>query len=171
MSRSMFSLLKPTRSELDIKQEDSPFYSLQNEINRLFDNFFRSDFQGLSLFPSTSYEQQWITPAIDIIDDEKNFKVEVELLPGMDEKDIELTITPHYLTIKGEKKLSQEDKEKKYHTRERCYGSLHRVVAIPEGANYEGAKATFKDGVLWIELPKKEESLAPSKKLNIQVVE
>lgn len=107
------------------------------------------------------------TPVVDIVENEKSFKVEAEL-PGMKQDDVEVTINDNYLTIKGEKKASKEDKDENYLRRERYYGSYQRTIALPETANADKAKATFKKGVLWVEIPKKAEAVKPSKKLEIR---
>jgi HSP20 family protein len=135
------------------------FSSLQGEINRLFDDFFED---SPALIASKS-----ILPAIDITENDKCFKVEAEL-PGLEEKDVEVDINDNYLTIKGEKKTSSEDKGENFIRQERYYGNYQRVIALPTSVNSNEAKATFKKGVLSIEIPKKPESVIKSRKLEIQ---
>ena len=164
----MFNILPWNHpSEISIRRNRNPFSSLQNEINRVFDDFFNNGFSESSLLPSSWTDDQLATPAVDIVENEKSFKVEAEL-PGMDQDDVEVTINDNYLTVKGEKKESKEDKDDNYVRRERYYGSYQRTISLPETANTDKAKATFKKGVLQVEIPKKEEAIKPSKKLEIK---
>ncbi len=153
-------------SNINIKRQRSPFTSLQNEINNVFDDFF-NDFQNNVPASSLWSGDNTLTLPIDIIENDKNFKIEAEL-PGMKQGDVEVTINDGYLTIKGTKNESKENKDDNYVRRERYYGSCQRTIALPDTANADKAKATFKKGVLWIEIPKKEEALKPSRKLEIK---
>lgn len=151
-------------SNVSIRQ-GSPFSSLQDEINRVFSNFF-SGFGESSSLPSLMTSQNLI-PAVDIVETDESFRIEAEL-PGMKQEEVEVTINDSYLTIKGEKEASKEDKDKNYLRRERYYGSYQRTIALPETVNADKAKATFKKGVLWVEIPKKAEAVKPSRKLDIK---
>jgi len=122
----------------------------------MFDDFFR-DFdlsptdggRGISAF----------TPAVDVREDEKGVIVKAEL-PGMEEKDIEVSLALNSLTIKGEKKEEKEESGKGYVHREACYGSFRRTIPLPEGLNQEKVEAAFKKGVLTVTIPRLEESKA-----------
>lgn len=165
----MFNILPWERpGNVSVRRGGNPFSSLQTEINRLFDDFFNNGgLQTSSLLPSSWAEEQEIIPAVDIVENDKSFKVEAEL-PGMKQDDVEVTINNNYLTIKGEKKASKEDKDVNYVRRERYYGSYQRTIALPETADADKAKATFKKGVLWIDIPKKAEAVKPSRKVQIK---
>ena len=132
-----------------------PFADLmgvRSEINRLFDSV-----AGHGGFDNTSvFSGDW-APAIDVFENDDKVVIKTEL-PGLSEKDIEVDILGDTLTIKGEKKKEDEKKDKHYHRLERVYGSFHRSVTLPAEVTSEEAKATFKNGVLEIEVPKKEES-------------
>jgi len=147
-----------SRNKLD------PFADLmgmRDEINRLFDiSLDRSAFD----FPNL-LEGDW-APAIDVYENDDKIVVKTEL-PGMTEKDIDVDITGDTLTIKGEKKKEEEKKDKHYHRLERVYGSFHRTVALPGVAEPAKAKASFKNGVLEIEVPKKEEAKPKRVKVNV----
>src|ERR1051326_535892 len=107
----------------------NPFLSLQNELNKAM-----SDFYGLFEpfnFPNERFENLSLSPAIDIVDDKDQFKVEVEM-PGMGEKDIQVSINNGLLTIKGEKTTSKQDKDKNYMMREISYGRYERSVSLPD---------------------------------------
>ncbi len=164
----MFNILPWNHpNEINIRRNRTPIVSLQTEINRVFDDFFNNGFSETSLLPTSWKGDQLAAPVVDIVENEKTFKVEAEL-PGIDQDDVEVTVNDNYLTIKGEKKGSKEDKDEDYVRRERYYGSYQRTIALPETANADKAKATFKKGVLWVEIPKKKEAINPSKKLEIE---
>lgn len=146
------------------RAEMSPFGDLlgiQDEINRLFDTTLgRRPFERMGLF-----EGEW-APAVDVLEDENKVLVRAEL-PGMNEKDIEVSILGDTLTIKGEKKKEEEKKDKHYHRVERAYGAFHRSVTLPTSVAFENVKASFKSGILEIEMPKKEE--AKPKQIKVDV--
>lgn len=153
-------------SNLSAKRETTPISYLQNEVNRLFEDFF-SDFQSPSILSSAEANGKSLAPAVDIVENDKSFKVEVEL-PGMDQDDVEVTINDNYLTIKGEKQTSKENKDENYIRRERYYGSYQRTIALPETVNADKAKATFNKCILCIDVPKKEEAIKPSRNVDIK---
>jgi HSP20 family protein len=139
--------------------------AIQNEMNRLFDQFFSDALP----FPAQLAARQSadFIPRLDISESETDFKVQAEL-PGMDEKDIQIRLEKDTLFLSGEKKTESEEKEKTYHRVERCYGSFERV--IPFGANLDEDKvsAVFKNGVLTITLPKAAEELKKSRQIEIK---
>ena len=146
------------RSEMDPFRD---IMGMQDEINRLFDmTLGRSPFDRTSLF-----EGEW-SPAIDVYESDDSVIVKTEL-PGMTDQDIEINILGETLTIKGKKKTEAEKKEKNYHRLERSYGSFQRSVTLPSPVMSEKAKASFKNGVLDIEIPKKEE--AKPKQIKVDV--
>ncbi|UCD56292.1 MAG: Hsp20/alpha crystallin family protein [Candidatus Hydrogenedentota bacterium] len=137
------------------RAELGPFRDLmaiQDEINRLFDiTMGRRPFERTGLF-----EGEW-APAVDVYEDEHKVVVKAEL-PGMTDKDIEVNILGDTLTIKGEKKKEEEKKEKSHYRLERSYGTFQRSIALPTSVKSEEAKASFRNGVLEIEMLKKEEA-------------
>jgi HSP20 family protein len=145
------------------RRETGPFGELlgiQDEINRLFDTTLGRPLERMGLF-----EGEW-APAVDVLEDENRVVVKAEL-PGMTEKDIEVSILGDTLTIKGEKRKEEEKKEKHYHRMERTYGVFHRTVTLPSSVASDKTKASFKDGILEIEMPKKEE--AKPKQIKVDV--
>jgi len=152
------------RGEVARREEDFPFYSLQREMNRLFDNFF----QGYDVEPFRLMEERFagFTPTIDVREDDDAFTVKAEI-PGINEKDIEVQVTDDTITITGEKKEEQEAKDKDYYCMERSYGSFRRTIRLPKGIECEKVEASFKNGVLTITLPKTEEAQAKAKKIPI----
>lgn len=118
----------------------------------VFDRFF-DDFYPLS---TREEKDEWL-PAFDVSENEKEYLVTAEL-PGMEVKDIDVTLSEGILTVKGEKKQEHEEKGKDYHRIERRYGSFHRSFSIPGKIKTEGVDANYKDGILRLTLPKTEES-------------
>jgi HSP20 family protein len=151
-------------SSIDVHHEKNPFGSLQQEINRLFDDFFG---EPSAVMPSSARSRSLFSPATDIVESENGYKVRAEL-PGMDDDDIEVTVNDNYLTIKGEKKESKDDKGDHYVRRERYYGSYQRTIALPETADADKVHAEFRKGVLTVEIPKKAEAVKPSRKVEVK---
>lgn len=131
------------------QEEEHPLTLFEQDMNRMFDEFFG----GFGLAPA--WETGWsaFSPQVDIVDNEKEIKISVEL-PGLDEKDIEVTLSHDMLTISGEKQQEKEDKGKNYYRMERSYGSFKRSIPIPCEVETEAIDATFKNGVLSVVLPK-----------------
>lgn len=105
-----------------------------------------------SSFPSFSGED---FPAMDVSEDEKEIKVMAEL-PGVQPENIDIQISGGRLLIKGEKKFEDEEKKDNYHRIERSYGSFQRSVSLPTNVDEENVKASFRDGVLTLTMPKNE---------------
>jgi HSP20 family protein len=144
------------------RAQESPFLSLQREMNKLFSNFFE-DFSPAAFgrFPDFGFE-----PSIDVWEDEKKINVRAEL-PGLDDKDIEVNLTPDMLIIRGEKKEQKEDQDDGYWYKEASYGSFQRSIPLPEGIDQQKVEAQFKNGVLNITLPRLEGSRT-GKKITIK---
>jgi HSP20 family protein len=144
-----WSIAKPNKDRV------VTFDSLRKNINSLFDDFF-------SLTPTSMFEFDW-SPSIDVEEDDKSIRVKAEV-PGIDEKDLKVTLENNVLTIKGEKKeeIQKEDKNSRYVVSERRFGSFQRSIALPEGIKADNIKANFKKGVLHIEIPK-DETVKPHK--------
>ena len=119
--------------------------------NRLFEEFF-SDFPFVS-FPET--RSQW-NPAVDILERDGNLILQAEL-PGMAENQIELKIDGNNLILKGERKMSSEDKKENYHRIESSYGSFTRTFMLPETVDADKVSAEYKNGILTVTLPHKPE--------------
>ena len=119
--------------------------SLHNEMDDLFDSFFR----GLDR-PFSGYK---LWPAIDLAEDENSITVRAEV-PGCNAEDIDISVYGNTLTISGEKKFSEEKKEEKYYHMESSYGSFRRELTLPTDVDSEKIEAACKNGVLSITLPK-----------------
>lgn len=133
------------------EEKEHPLAPLDRDMNRMFDDFFG----GFELAPFDVWETGWgdFSPQVDIVDNENEIAVSVEL-PGMDEKDIDVSLSRDTLTISGEKRQEKEDKDKNYYRMERSYGSFSRTIPIPCEVKTEDIEATFKNGVLNVILPK-----------------
>jgi HSP20 family protein len=122
---------------------------LSDDMERMFDEFnIRRPF-GFLTTEKPLFD--W-APAIEVFEKDKKLFVRAEL-PGLTKEDVKIDVTDELLTIQGERKEEKEEKAKDYIRTERFYGTFYRQIALPEGAKPEVAKATFKNGVLEIELP------------------
>ena len=106
-------------------------------------------------------------PDVDVTETEKEFRLTAEL-PGMDEKDLEVTYVDGGLTIKGEKRVEREEQDGDSYRSERQFGAFERTIPLPLDINADKAKASFKKGVLSITLPKTEEARSNKKTIPIQ---
>ncbi len=135
---------------------------LQEDMNRLFD-------LSLARLPRQLEEAstgEWL-PAVDVIDEKDKLRIKADL-PGVDKDSVEINIEDGVLTIKGERKEEKEEKEKNYYRRECFYGVFSRSIGLPAEVDIEKAEANYKDGVLEIILPKKEESKPKQIKLKVK---
>jgi HSP20 family protein len=148
-----------------------PFRSLRDQIDRLMDEFDRGMFPSrwLEMTPLSKLtsEIRGLVPAVDVADEETAYRVTAEL-PGMSEKDIEVTKDGDLLTIKGEKKEEREEKEKGYFLSERHFGAVERSLRLPDGIDEAKIEAKFENGVLTVILPKKPEAVSKPKKIAIK---
>jgi HSP20 family protein len=134
--RPVSQALDPSRDVMDI----------QTQMNRLFDNFFGQ--------PSQLTERAW-TPPVDMYETKTEVVVAVEL-PGVNEKDIRLSITGDLLTIQGERQWTDETREAGHYRQERWFGKFERALSLPIPVETGQVKATYRDGVLTVKLPKTE---------------
>jgi HSP20 family protein len=144
------------------RDEWDPFkdlIDLQKEINRLFETSF-------SRLPQRFVSEESFAPAIDLYEDENEYVVEAEL-PGLKQDEIKVSVEDDILSISGEKKREKEVKEENLYRSERFYGKFERQIVLPQNADRENIKASYKDGVLKVIIPKKEE--AKPKKVDIKV--
>ena len=140
--------LIPVGRQRGLARADNPFVSLQNEIDRLFDDFTRG-------FPSlgSSMTTNVALPTMDVAETDKEIEITAEL-PGLEEKDVQINVADNILTIRGEKKAEKEQKDKNYRLVERSYGSFERSLELPEGINADAIKASIDKGVLKVVVPK-----------------
>lgn len=132
---------------------------LQRGINQLFDNSVgRSSSEGVAL-------STW-TPAVDIYEDEAAFIIKLEL-PEVNREDVKVNLHENTLSISGERRLENEEKREGYHRVERSYGQFYRSFTLPPNVNVEGINAQFKDGMLRLSIPKKEEAKPKQIEVNV----
>jgi len=157
--------LLPTAARPAGRSDDHPFHSLQRQMNSLFDDFF----SGFDVAPRalTAGGFGAFSPSIDVKESDKDFTIRAEL-PGVEEKDIEVTVTNDAVTIKGEKKEEKEDKGKNYYYMERSYGSFNRTIPLAVETEADKAEASFKNGVLNITIPKNAQAKAKGTKVRIK---
>jgi len=143
-------------------QPVSPFA----EMEQVMDTFFRDPFSLFThpLMTRSLGRGMELAPSVDIYEDDGEVVVKAEV-PGVKKDDLEITITENSLTISGEKKQEDKVEKKDYHRIERRYGSFSRSFRLPEDVNGNKAKASFKDGVLEIRIPRSKE--AKKKKIAI----
>lgn len=144
------------------REQDNPFYSLQRSINQVFDNFL---FEGFGRSPFSLMAS--FSPRLDVSETDEEFHVTAEL-PGMDEKDVEVSLSNHVLTLKGEKKDEREDKRRDFYRVERSYGMFERTVPIPDGVDLDKVEASFKKGLLTVTLPKTAEYQKERKRIPVR---
>ncbi len=143
--------------------ELTPFREFER-MRRDMDRFWDSFFEGA---PRRRGEErgEWL-PSLDVSETKNELVVKAEV-PGMDAKDIDISLSDGVLTIKGEKKQEKEEKEADYHLVERSYGSFTRSIQLPKEVQSDKISASYKDGILRIALPKSEE--AKKKEIKIKV--
>jgi HSP20 family protein len=132
--------------------------SLQNRFNSLF-----RDMQQESDSPLTTAA---FVPAVDIYEDEKKVVLKLEV-PGIEQKDLDVSVEKNTLTVKGERKFSSEEKEENFHRIERRYGSFFRSFTLPSTVDTEQVQASYNAGVLKLELAKKPEAQPKQIKINV----
>jgi HSP20 family protein len=138
---------------------EARFPSFREEMDKVFEDFFST-----AGFPSLR-EEAW-TPAIDVQETRNDIIVTMDA-PAINPKDISITVVEDKLTVKGERKREKELKEEDYYKTERVYGSFQRIVSLPAGVVGAKAKATYKDGVLRIAIPKSQKAVPKEIKITI----
>ncbi len=136
--------------------------SIQDKMNQLFEDTF-SRTQGRE---HALAKGMW-TPAVDIYETDEAVIVKAEL-PGLDKNQIGVEVKDGILTLHGERKLEKEVKEENYHRIERTYGTFHRSFSLPSSVEQEKIGAKFKDGVLEVTLPKREQAKLKQIKVDVK---
>lgn len=150
----------------------APMETLRREIDRLFEGMsgswpFASARSPLDLVGWPRNGQWRVTPAVDVAESDKDFELTAEL-PGMSEKDVELTLANGNLVIKGEKKEEREVRDTGYYLSERRYGAFVRAFELPPGVDAGKIEASFAKGVLTIKLPKTAEAQRAETKIPVK---
>lgn len=148
--------------------------TFRTEFDRLFDRFDRG-FRLPSLSRMFDLDPAWgeaaaagsAVPAVDVTEDESAYKITAEL-PGLTEKDIEVSMSGDNLVLKGEKRQDKTEKSENYYLSERSFGAFRRVFRLPEGVEHDKIAATFTHGVLTLTLPKSADIRKQQKKIEIK---
>lgn len=162
---SLFTRNRAVPATREQTQAD-PFYRLQHEMNRLFDEAF-SGFGLSSAFSERGFPGE-VSPRIDVRETDKTIEIEAEL-PGVAEDDLNVEIVNNTLTIRGEKRHEKRDeRDGEYRYVERSYGSFSRTIPLPYDIDPDAVDAAFKNGVLTVSLPKPAEAQRASRKIAIK---
>jgi HSP20 family protein len=144
---------------------DHPVVSLQREMNRVFDSFWNRFDRPFGGAVDTGFWQGY--PRADVSDTDNTVEVTVEV-PGLDEKELEVSLAGDVLTVKGERKSEREEDRKGWYLSERSYGSFYRAIPLPPGVSTEDAKANLRNGVLTVSLLKTAEAQAKIKRIDVK---
>jgi len=163
-------------TDIDVKKVQStraslfePWQSFRSEMDRLFDRvtkgfgppMFDRFFDTERALPALSL------PAVDISEDDKAYTIAAEL-PGLEEKDVEVTTMGDTLILKGEKRQEKQQKDKNYYLSERSYGAFQRSFALPDSVDQNKIAASFAKGVLTVTLPKTAEARDQQRKIEVK---
>ena len=140
------------------------FTTLRNKLDRVMNRVF-----PINTEPVEPYLTARWTPVADVYETKDNLFVKVEI-PGLTEKDIDITVEANVLTIQGERKIEEEKEEKGYFRMERAYGKFLRAFTLPPNILTDKVNATYNNGVLELILPKKEEAKPKQIKLEVKKV-
>ena len=133
--------------------------NLQRGINELFEGSFDAPREEMAL-------RAW-TPAVDVYEDENAFLIKIDL-PEITRDDVKVSLNENTLSISGERRVENEQKKENYHRVERRYGQFYRSFTLPPNVDTGAIDAKFKDGVLRLTLPKKEETKPKQIEVNVQ---
>lgn len=152
-------------SILGSRTEFPTLFPLRREIDRLFDDFVKG--MDLQTWPAVEEESTAFMPKLDVRETEKDIVVTAEL-PGVNERDVEVTLSDDILSIRGEKKEEKEEKLKGYYRMERSYGSFHRSIRLPQEIETDKVQAVFKNGVITITMPKDKAAQKQAKQIQVK---
>jgi HSP20 family protein len=164
MEDNMAQAMTPLGQAVLAPRYRDPFQALRSEMDQLFDSFLTG------AFPSPRFLEGWregLLPALDMREDGSCVTIEAEL-PGLDIKDVELTVENGVLSISGERKLEKHEEKENYHLLERRYGRFDRSIRLPESIDENKVEAKFDKGILRVILKKKPEAIRQQKKIAIK---
>ncbi|WP_414896950.1 Hsp20/alpha crystallin family protein [Rhodovulum sp. YEN HP10] len=139
--------------------EDNPIAALQRDMNRVFEGFWNR--LGARDWPLGGDAKSDVVETADAIE------VSIEL-PGMEMKDIEVSVTDDTLTVKGEKRIERQEEKTGYYLSERSYGAIYRSLPLPPGVDGSKAEASFRNGVLTIRLPQTAQAQSQVRRIEVQ---
>jgi len=148
-----------------------PWQSFRSDMDRLFDRFAGFGWptmrRAFDVAPTFESSPGYNVPAVDVTEDDTSYRITAEL-PGLYEKDIDVSVTGDVLTIKGEKSQEKEEKNKNWYVSERAYGSFQRAFTLPDGVDRDKIAAAFSKGVLTVTMPKSAQAQKQQKKIEIK---
>jgi HSP20 family protein len=153
-------MLPTTERRGALRSPAGSFLSLQREIDNLFNEFTRD-------WPSLKGTTSELAPHMDVVEKDSHVEITVEL-PGIEEKDVEVSLTDDILTIHGEKKAEKEEKTENRYLVERSYGAFSRSIQVPPGTKPDDIKASMAKGVLTVTLPKTAKAQPEAKKIEVK---
>jgi len=156
---ALSSLLAPRRRGL--RRRSELLHPLEREFNRMLDDFWLSPFGEASNWPGT------YLPPVNVREEDNQVVASVEV-PGMEEKDIEVTVRNDTVRICGEKKEEEKTRDEDFYRMETLYGRFDRVIDLPTEVQEDKVEATLKNGVLTIKMPKREEAKAKTRKIPVK---
>lgn len=159
---------KPKEKETKAVTPWRPFMDLAHWERDMMEDFFGR--RTRPWWPErwfTTDEFEVVAPTVDLYEEKDDIVVKAEL-PGIDKNNIEVNLTDHTLTIKGEKKKEEEVKKENYYRAERSYGSFLRTLELPRDVHADKVKASFKNGILEVRMPKTEEAKAKEIKVKVE---
>ena len=163
--KDLIPWIKTNNRDLAVRREaGDPFELFRRDMDQLF-NGFLGDLSGRTSLIDRQFGS--FAPEMDVKETDKEVRVTAEL-PGMEEKDVEVTLTEGVLTIKGEKREEHDEEKGDVFRSERRYGLFERSIALPNGIDANNAKASFKKGVLKVSLPKTPEAQSNRRRIAIE---
>ena len=161
-----FSALNPfNKRSVPVRRDVAdPFSLVCHDMDSMFEDFWGE----FDLEPFWGDQAACFTPNIDVTENDKEIRVSAEL-PGMNDKDIDVTLNHDSLTIRGEKKEEKDDRGKGYYRMERSYGSFCRTIPLHIEIDSGKAAASYKKGVLTVKIPKSPKAIEETKKISVKV--
>lgn len=150
--------------KLNLQKYTAPF----EEMERMFNDFLQQRFWGQSWMPRMRFpESTDVSTSIDMFEDGNELVIKADI-PGMKKEDIKIDLSDNVLSISGEKKSEEKTEQKDYYRVERSFGAFNRKLHLPVEVQVDQAKASFKDGVLEIRMPKSESEKAKVRKITVE---
>lgn len=157
------------RSMMRRPEETDPFVMFRREMGRLFDDVLGSSaFPGIPLPLPARIPAMPLTPRLEVSESDKELQISAEL-PGVDAQSLEISLADDLLSIRAEKSAERQEEDRNYHVNERSYGTFSRYLRLPFAPDPGQVKASFKDGVLTITIPKPEEVQQKVHRIDVNV--
>ncbi len=159
---------KKKKHEVEVlAPDDDPTFALTRGMSDMVHQLFRQFDERLPHPLFRAHAGTGVMPSVDVAESDNEVVVTADL-PGLDEKELNVSLDEHFLTLRGERKEEREKKGKNYHQVERSYGAFHRSIALPEGIDRDHVEATFKKGVLQVKIAKKPGTSHPVRRIPVK---